>query len=272
MSHLALTSWLTKALFVGADGRASGFSNQLAAALEYAFLDGADVINNSWGGGAGNHPSSSVYTHPFLKHSKASTWLLSRLPVTQVQAIKTIGCPACAESGLAVANTQTGRTFGAEMQASGMTYSANVASGNFTLDPPVTAPWTPISAGLPAESTNTLACNSFGDDALFEGQIVLVQRGECTFEMKANNVQNAGAVGMILYNNAAGAFGVTINEGTLPTVAITQAAGEELIEAWEAGDTATLNPAQAIINQNNVDIMASSSSRGPNGGRVVLEA
>ncbi|RUO21454.1 S8 family serine peptidase [Aliidiomarina haloalkalitolerans] len=259
-----------KALFVGADGRASGFSNQLAAALEYAFLDGADVINNSWGGGAGNHPSSSVYT-PIFEALESLNVVVVTSAGNSGPGDKTIGCPACAESGLAVANTQTGRTFGAEMQASGMTYSANIASGNFTLDPPVTAPWTPVSAGLPAESTNTLACESFGDDALFDGQIVLVQRGECTFEMKATNVQNAGAVGLILYNNTAGAFGVTINDGTLPTVAITQEAGEALIDVWEEGDTATLNPAQAIINQNNVDIMAASSSRGPNGDASFLK-
>lgn len=259
-----------KALFVGADGRASGFSNQLAAALEYAFLDGADVINNSWGGGAGNHPSSSVYT-PIFETLESLDVVVVTSAGNSGPGDKTIGCPACAESGLAVANTQTGRTFGAVMQASGLEFSANVGSGDFSLDPALTAPWVPVNVVVGSESENLLACESFGDDSLFDGHIVMVQRGTCSFEIKANNLHSAGAVGMIVYNNAAGAFGMAMGNATIPGVAITQAAGEELIAAWEDGDTATLNPAQALINENNVDIMASSSSRGPNGDASFLK-
>ena len=50
-----------KALWHTADGRGSGTTVALMGALEAAIKDGADVINNSWGGGAGGNPSSSAY-------------------------------------------------------------------------------------------------------------------------------------------------------------------------------------------------------------------
>lgn len=260
-----------KALFVGPDGRASGFSNQLAAALEAAFFDGADVINNSWGGGAGTHPSASPYP-PIFEALESLNVVVVTSAGNSGPGDKTIGCPACAESGLAVANTQTGRTFGAPFRASGFEVNAAIGSGDFSLDEPISGPWIPVSEALTEESEgDVLACSDFGDETLFDGHIVMVQRGECAFTEKATHIQNAGAIGMVVYNNAAGAFGMAMEDTTLPSIAIPQSAGEAMIGAWSQGDTAIMNPAQQIINATNVDIMAASSSRGPNGDASFLK-
>ncbi|MBK8254318.1 MAG: M36 family metallopeptidase [Polyangiaceae bacterium] len=51
-------------------------------------------------------------------------------------------------------------------------------------------------------AVNTNACEDITND--ITGKIALVDRGTCTFHEKAINVQAAGAVGMVLANNAAG--------------------------------------------------------------------
>ena len=63
------------------------------------------------------------------------------------------------------------------------------------------------------------------------GNIALVSRGGCTFAIKTTNAVNAGAVGVVIYNNAAGNVNGTLgNDFTLdvPVTSVTQALGQEL--------------------------------------------
>jgi Zn-dependent M28 family amino/carboxypeptidase len=63
------------------------------------------------------------------------------------------------------------------------------------------------------------------------GNIALIRRGACTFAAKATNAANAGAVGVVIYNNAPGALNGTLSADftlDLPVVAVTQAVGDEL--------------------------------------------
>ncbi|MBA3819825.1 MAG: M36 family metallopeptidase, partial [Deltaproteobacteria bacterium] len=53
------------------------------------------------------------------------------------------------------------------------------------------------------------------------GKIVLVDRGSCTFKTKALQVQNAGAIAMVLANNAAGTTPPGMGEDATITTAIT---------------------------------------------------
>lgn len=64
-----------------------------------------------------------------------------------------------------------------------------------------------------------------------KGKIALVERGEIPFTEKEQNAKDAGAVGMIVYNNEAGSmFGMQLN-GLLPTVAVTKESGKLLKDA-----------------------------------------
>ena len=79
-----------------------------------------------------------------------------------------------------------------------------------------------------------LACNPLSplNAAAVNGKIALVDRGTCTFNVKAKTVQAAGAVGMIVADNAAGSppagLGGTDATVTIPAVRITQADGATL--------------------------------------------
>jgi hypothetical protein len=58
---------------------------------------------------------------------------------------------------------------------------------------------------LPAPGTTTDGCSPFSNAAAVSGKIALVERGFCGFVVKAANAQAAGAIGVIIYNNAANA-------------------------------------------------------------------
>lgn len=80
------------------------------------------------------------------------------------------------------------------------------------------------------------------------GAIVLVQRGELTFTDKVANATAAGAVGVIVYNNAPGGIaGKLATPAAIPVEGIDQASGEGLLRRIAAGPvdaTLTVSPAK----------------------------
>jgi hypothetical protein len=75
--------------------------------------------------------------------------------------------------------------------------------------------------------TATDACSTLDNAAEIAGRIALVDRGECTFVVKAQNVQAAGAIGMVVANNVAdtSVLGMAGDDATItiPIASITQA-------------------------------------------------
>ena len=63
------------------------------------------------------------------------------------------------------------------------------------------------------------------------GNIALISRGACTFAIKATNAYNAGASGVIIYNNAPGPINGTLGNGftlDIPVTSVTQDVGQQL--------------------------------------------
>ncbi|MES2480403.1 MAG: M28 family metallopeptidase [Pseudomonadota bacterium] len=63
------------------------------------------------------------------------------------------------------------------------------------------------------------------------GNIALISRGTCTFADKATHAANAGAVGVIVYNNVAGDLNGTLGDTftlNIGVVAVTQSIGQQL--------------------------------------------
>lgn len=92
----------------------------------------------------------------------------------------------------------------------------------------VTAPVTALAAP-PADATP--GCEAADFAGFPAGNIALISRGACTFAIKATNAYNAGAVGVVIYNNAAGVLNGTLgNTFTLdiPVTSVTQAVGQQL--------------------------------------------
>ncbi len=66
--------------------------------------------------------------------------------------------------------------------------------------------------------TTTDGCTSFLNAGAVAGKIALIERGTCGFTVKVKNAQNAGAIGAIIYNNAANAAAAPPTMATDPVV------------------------------------------------------
>ncbi len=111
-------------------------------------------------------------------------------------------------------------------------------------------PTAPLSQAVVAAQDGsgapTLACNALVNGAQVSGKIALIDRGTCSFTTKVLNAQQAGAVAVIIADNAAGSppgeLGGTDPTITIPSVRITQADGQRLRTALGSGTvTATLS-------------------------------
>jgi hypothetical protein len=90
-------------------------------------------------------------------------------------------------------------------------------------------------AADPAGPSTTDGCTPLTNAAAVAGSIALIERGTCTFATKARNASEAGALGVVIYNNAAnvsagppGMANDPANNGafvTAPTVSLRRADG-----------------------------------------------
>jgi subtilisin family serine protease len=111
---------------------------------------------------------------------------------------------------------------------------------------------------------NTLGCSAFPAGSL-AGKVLLVDRGSCAISIKVSNGAAAGALAVVIANNAAQAPGDLPPDfsygGGTPSVAgytVTRTDGNLL--KTQVGQTATIDPASAASLVGN---MVASSSRGP---------
>lgn len=92
----------------------------------------------------------------------------------------------------------------------------------------VTASVTALAAP-PADPTP--GCEAADFAGFPAGDIALVSRGACTFALKATNAYNAGASGVVIYNNAPGALNGTLGNGftlDISVTSVTQVVGQQL--------------------------------------------
>lgn len=128
--------------------------------------------------------------------------------------------------------------------------------GTAAFGPPIGSP--NVSAAIvaavdPADvagPATTDGCSAFTNAAAVAGNIALVERGTCGFALKARNATNAGAVGVIIYNNAAnagagppGMANDIDNNGafvTIPTVSMTRPDGLAIVAQLGGGVTGSI--------------------------------
>jgi Zn-dependent M28 family amino/carboxypeptidase len=86
-----------------------------------------------------------------------------------------------------------------------------------------------------------LGCAPSDFSAFVPGELALIQRGTCAASVKARNAQQAGVVAALISNNVASGPAPLAFDGPgvvgIPSVGLTQAAGQELAADVGAGDT-----------------------------------
>ncbi|MDH7488984.1 MAG: S8 family serine peptidase [Anaerolineae bacterium] len=205
----------------------------MIAAMERALADGMQVLNMSIG---------SAYQWPQYPTAMASNRLVNKGMVVVASignnganGLYSAGAPGVGEKVIGVASFD----------------NTMVTLGVFTISPdgykigyaPATgAPLPPTSGTYPMARTGTPttpndACSPLPPGSL-TGKVALIRRGTCTFYTKAYNAQQAGAVGVVLYNNTAGRFSPTV-AGTppiaIPVVAISDTEGVLINNRLAAG-------------------------------------
>mgnify|MGYP006198294231 CR=1 FL=1 len=96
-------------------------------------------------------------------------------------------------------------------------------------------------------------CGLFTNASSVSGKIALIRRGTCPFIQKCTNAVNAGAIAVIMINNAPGipaAMGGTDTNGdvTIPSVAISKDNGDALVAALANGPVnVTINPMNSSV-------------------------
>src|SRR3954451_15320714 len=108
---------------------------------------------------------------------------------------------------------------------------------------------------IPSPGGTTSGCELSDFPAATRGAVSLIQRGTCSFTQKLQNAVTAGAVGVILFNegDTAGRRNALFRSAppgyALPAVHSSFAVGEELYNAYKAGQNPTVNLATNGVDQ-----------------------
>lgn len=210
-------------------------SDVMIAAMERILDDGADVLNMSIG---------AAFQWPQYPTAQAADRLVNKGIVVVASAgndgargAYSLSAPSVGQKVISVAsfdNTalkQPAFTLSPDNLKIGYTQAAG-------------SPPAPFSGTFPMARTGTPASLNDGCDPVapaagsLTGKVALIRRGTCGFHEKVRNAQTAGAVGVVIYNNAAGT--VTPNVAgavpiTIPVVAVTAADGVTINNRIAAG-------------------------------------
>jgi subtilisin family serine protease len=230
------------------------FQSDSVAAIQKAIQDGVNVINFSISGG--NNPYGDAVELAFLDAYNAGVF------VSASAGNEGPGAETVAHRGpwvTTVAASTADRAFkntvsltasgGATLSLTGVSLTAGVGPA-------------PVVSAADAP-TNDPFCASATPDGAFAGKIVVCQRGAGIGRIqKGFNVKQRGAVGMILYNNAANVTDQETDNHYLPASHIQFADGQAVLSflASHTGVQATLTAGVTATQQG--DVMASFSSRG----------
>jgi hypothetical protein len=222
--------------YLGLDN-SHGSNVDLVTVLEHEFGHGLG-FQTFTSGSTGNQLASfpSIWDDFLLDTTTGKTWTQMTAPERQTSALNsrrlawtganvTAAVPTVLQAGTPVL------TVTAPASVAG-TYSAGTASfGPALASPGVTAEVMPVVGTAP---NSGLACSALSalNAAAVNGKIALVDRGVCGFTVKVKAAQDAGALGVLVADNAAGSppagMGGTDPSITIPSVRITLPDGNAL--------------------------------------------
>ncbi len=196
-------------------------------ALEDAVNDGMDVINLSLGGFPATRPADDSLAMA-VENAAAAGKLVVVAAGNEGSAPNTIGSPGTAPSAISVGSTFNDRIFAGHVIADGKEpYTAIPGSGKNS-ETPISGPVKDVTALDPT----ALACDGFPAGSL-SGSIALISRGTCTFTVKLQNAQSAGAIAAIIYARATSPDPISMSTtgADLPAVMVSNADGNTLRDA-----------------------------------------
>jgi minor extracellular serine protease Vpr len=218
-------------------------SDVMVHAMELALGDHADVLNMSIGAAFTNWPQypTAVAADNL---SSAGVTVVTSIGNSGVNGgqLWSAGAPGVGRNVIGVASFDNRKATLPAFQVGTTLYTYNRASGSLATVPQSGSAEL-VATGTPATLND--ACNAPLSSAL-AGKIALIRRGTCGFYNKAINAQHAGAIGVVLYNNAAGALSPTVaptpagsEPVAIPVAAITAADGASIFGGLATDHTLT---------------------------------
>lgn len=240
-----------------------------AAAVNQAIADGVvDAINFSIGGGSS--PWAETVSLAFLSATDAGIYVATSAgnsgpgPNTMGHLEPWTASTAAAQHGRSSILYLLNATGPGTPPANVTAVPVNPGTGGvaFAASIPGSTPFR-VSAGI---DTGNDGCAAY-PAGTFTGAIALVRRGTCSFAIKANNAAAAGAVAVVIANNAAAGLIPSVPGTTVPVFGVNQADGDNL-RNWGQANPATATaaiPFPGTVTTNTPDQLAAFSSRGPAG-------
>lgn len=240
-----------------------------AAAVNQAVADGVvDVINFSIGGGS--QPWSDAVSLAFLNAADAGIYVATSAgnsgpgPNTMGHLEPWTASTAAATHGrddfAYVLSVTAPAPVPEPLQAVILNLSSDAAPFTATIPD-----GTPVKVSATLDS-GTDGCTAF-PAGTFQGAIAVLRRGSCSFAIKGANAAAAGAVAVLVSNNAAGGLIPSAPGVTVPMFGILQSDGDALRDfAAATGNGASgtiVFPAVPLTNT--PDVLGDFSSRGPAG-------
>jgi Zn-dependent M28 family amino/carboxypeptidase len=132
------------------------------------------------------------------------------------------------------------------------------ATFDFSGSGDVTGPLVPVDVVVPIgnnpPSTSTSGCEAEDFAGFPAGAVALMQRGTCTFEIKAANATAAGAVGAVIFNEGQPGrdevlSGTATNPQSIPLIGTSYAIGAALVESYRAGEAPAVHITTSTLSE-----------------------
>jgi len=280
MSGVAPKAYLMsyRVFYASVSGDGAFYTAEGLAALDDIIADGAEVLNNSWGGGPGSAGGEFDPLDQALINASEAGVFVSMSNGNAGPGLGTGDHPS--DDYINVGATTTSGTLAsgalnviAPEPTSPALQDISFGTAEFGAPLPIGEIITHTFATAAAvDPENVTGCAPFPADA-FDGVAAVISRGGCFFSDKVRHAQQAGATFVVVYNNAGDdlinmACGDDCSDITISSVFIGQTAGDGMV-AWYAdhGDASVLElNTLAFQAGNEPDYVASFSSRGPGVG------
>jgi minor extracellular serine protease Vpr len=207
----------------GCEGSTS--ADIMVAAMERLYNDGAQILNMSIG---------SSYQWPQYPTAQAADRLVERGVVVVTSAgnsggngMYAVSAPGVGERVIATANFQNTHIKLPAFTITPDNLAIGYAQATGALIAPLSGTQLLTRTGTQTSAADACNTNPPTPGSLL-GKVALIRRGTCGFHEKTVNAQNAGAAGVIIYNNVPGLQNITVvgpTPITIPVVSASQADG-----------------------------------------------
>ncbi len=257
--------------------RASCNTSDLANAIDAAVADGVDIINYS----VGSTLRQITAPDDIALMAATKAGILAVVSAgNEGPNLATIGSPAGGPWAITVAaSTRDGES---SVEALEVTTPPSIAGKYAVKEADFTPPLQDVDpvegslvlvddddTSLPGGGNGTTSdgCQALVNGDEVSGNIALMGRSGCDFDVMVENAANAGAVAALVYNNAGDPVVMSGTEGLsdIPALMIGQADGNLVLAELDAGNDVQviLNKGFLLTTDDNGNVIASFSARGP---------